>query len=368
MDPAAEVDGSDTRSLAADLTALRDRALTAAPDVHLVFVTNLQAGPVTDLGPSGVINTAQHYSRDQADEIIRSLQDLGPSVTSFFDEASFLRWLSDPDRRRRVLEVVFTTAEGGSGSGRRALIPAACALFDLPVFNSGAHACSIARHKFHAHVVLKQAGVLVPDTWMHDGVSWFGGLAPTLGTRLILKPAFESMCIGIDAESVRIVDESFNEVILDYFERFRQPVIAQSFITGQEIGVPLVRSGRTRALPIIEFTRADGSPFGALPKTFDDEVVRHDTDHTVPNLPRQQYQRLQDQAVSAFDALGMSGVGRIDFRVDADGRGWVFDTNESPPPLARTVFSRSMELLGFGLRDMLAIWLGVCLEEHALLP
>ena len=63
----------------------------------------------------------------------------------------------------------------------------------------------------------------------------------------------------------------------------------------------------------------------------------------------------------------MSGVGRMDFRVDPDGRAWLFDTNESPPPLAGTSYAVAMQALGLDVSDMLAVWIGVCLRRAGIL-
>lgn len=165
----------------------------AAASVELLFVTNLRDGELVDIGPDGVVNAGQYYSRREADEIIRRFQDLGVTVRPFFSESEFLNALTTglgPTTRSRV---VFTTAEGGTGVGRRALIPAACSLAGLPCLNSGPHASSIARHKFHANAVLRRVGVRTPETWMYQSGGWMGALAPQRGTRVILKPMFESI-------------------------------------------------------------------------------------------------------------------------------------------------------------------------------
>jgi D-alanine-D-alanine ligase len=81
----------------------------------------------------------------------------------------------------------------------------------------------------------------------------------------------------------------------------------------------------------------------------------------------EQYAAIQRAAKTAFDVLGMSGIGRVDFRVDADGRAWAFDTNESPAPLAGTAYGTAMEQLGFPLRKMLAVWLGIGLAKAGLI-
>jgi len=357
----------DQLSLASAMRAVAEKALAIASDVTLIFVTNLQSGAVADVGPAGLLNTAQHYTRSQAEEIIRSLQSLGVTVETYFTEVEFVRAMVGIDRRDdQRHRVVFTTAEGGSGSGRRALVPAICNLLGLPVLNSGAHACSIARHKFHSGAVLGRVGVRVPTTWLFGDHGWLGGQRPPDGSRVIVKPTYESMCIGVDEDSVQIVDAAFQGFVGSRRDVFKQPVVVQEFISGEEVGVPLVRVGRTFALPPVAFRRASGEPYGHVAKTFKAENIDHDTSHAFFEAPPAQYAAIQRTAVLAFDALEMRGVGRVDLRVDADGRAWVFDTNESPPPLRQTSYALAMQSLGFSLEEMLAVWLGICLLDFGI--
>jgi D-alanine-D-alanine ligase len=347
------------------MSTLARQATDLAPQTTLLFVTNIREGDAFDVGPDGISNVSQYYTRDQADAIIRSFQNLGVTVRSFFSEREFIADVVDREPPSGP-EIVYTTAEGGSGLGRRALIPSLCNLLGLPVLNSGAHACSLARHKLHANAVLRRFGVRVPETWQFGDGAWVGGRKPTLGARVIVKPAFESMCIGIDHESIQVVDVDSEDFIRARSEAFAQPVVVQEFVSGDEIGVPLVRVDRTHALPALEVRRGDGEPFGGLPQTFEDHVHRNVL-HVPYEAETSVYAAIQRAAVIAFDALGMSGVGRVDFRVDADGRAWAFDTNESPPPLAGTAYGAAMEKLGFPLEKMLAVWLGLGLREAGLI-
>lgn len=352
------------------MRTVSEQAIELSSATTLLFVTNLKSGEeVADLGPEGLLNTAQYYTRSQADEIIRSLQALGVTVQAFFSELEFLRWaVATNQLRAREHTVVFTTAEGGTGSGRRALIPSVCNLLGLPILNSGAHACSIARHKFHANAILDRVGVRVPSAWLFNRGLWVSGGGPPDGSRVILKPTYESMCIGVGEDSVQIVDAGFEEFVHEKSLLYRQPVLVQEFISGEEVGVPIVSiGGTTHALPAIAFRRADGEQYGNRPKTFDDENVTHNVSHSLFLTPPAQYAAIERAAVRTFDALEMRGVGRIDLRIDADGRHWVFDTNESPPPLRGTSYSIAMESLGFSLEEMLAVWLGVCLLDHGII-
>jgi D-alanine-D-alanine ligase len=346
---------------------IAEQARELAPRLRILFVTNLRADDLADLGPDGVVNDSQYYTQAQADEMIRSLRELDATVTPFFDERDFIAEVVREERPSNgKIEIVFTTAEGGTGSGRRALIPALCNLLSLPVVNSGAHASSIARHKFHANAVMRQVGVKVPGTWQYRDGQWIGSRPPS-DTRVIVKPTYETMCIGIDKDSVRFVDADFDSYIEERHHAFRQSVLVQEFISGEEIGVPVVRIGESHALPPVAFRRASGEPFGAVPRTFEDEHIRGDMEivpFAAPGMPAAIW---SDAATLAFDALEMAGAGRIDLRLDADGRAWVFDTSECPPPLPGGSFALSMEQLGFDYLEMLALWIGISLLDFGLL-
>jgi D-alanine-D-alanine ligase len=175
---------------------------------------------------------------------------------------------------------------------------------------------------------------------------------------------YESMGIGVDDNSVRVVDDDFERFVEEKNRRFGQPAVVQAFISGDEVGVSVARIGTTHALPPISQRRANGEHYGDRPKTFRDEHVRHDLSHAPFEAGDVQIGALRNAAVMAFDSLEMKGVGRIDFRVDADGRAWVFDTNGEPPPLAKTCWGVAMGRLGFSFEDMLALWIGICLRDH----
>lgn len=357
----------DHADLRQHLRALANRVREDAAQLRVVFVTNLRHAPVADLGENGLLNLGQYYTTDQADQIISSLQELGVEVVSFFTEKEFIAAaVSDGFATSGKRPVVYTAAEGGSGSGRRALIPSLCNLLGLPVLNSGPHGCSIARHKFHANAVLARAGVRAPATWMYRVDGWLTDPPPS-GARVIVKPTYESSAIGVGDDSVRAVDGDLVEFLEAKVAAFGQPVVLQEFITGEEIGIPLVQVDRTCALPAVSFRRADGSAYGEQPKTFKMEVIDQDASYALYDGPAVMVESYSEAACRAFDALEMSGVGRMDFRVDPDGRAWLFDTNESPPPLAGTSYAVAMQALGFDVSDMLAVWIGVCLRRAGLL-
>ena len=123
--PVETTDLAAYQDVAELMRKIADATLAMASQLRVLFVTNLRWEDLSDLGPDGVVNTSQYYTQREADGMIRSLQELGVTVQPFFSELDFITAVAQgtprPDDKH---EVVFTTAEGGRGSGRRALIPA----------------------------------------------------------------------------------------------------------------------------------------------------------------------------------------------------------------------------------------------------
>lgn len=349
-----------------------ERTRVVADSTTVIFVTNLREGAPFDVYDGGISNSVQYYTLDQADTIIRSIQDAGFHVLSFFSETEFMQFAMSADFHGKTLanRVVFTAAEGGTGAGRRALIPSFCRLLDLPYCNSGPHGCSVARHKFHSNAILQRAGVRAPETWLYHGNrGWIGAGRPQAGTRVIVKPTYESMAIGIDEGSVCFVDEGLDTFLMQRALRFGQPVTIQEFIVGREIGVPIIELERVEALPPIEWLKDGFQPLSDQPRTFvQQNLDKRYVGKPIRDVPEDLRLVASEAAVMAFEALDMAGAGRIDMRLDEDGRAWVFDTNESPPPLATTSYARSLATLGFNISDMLSLWVGGALHRAGRLP
>lgn len=362
--------GTYTALNSANVTTIRhalDRVFALRDRISVVFVTNIRQGTLTDVGEDGVVNAAQHYTEQEADEIIRGFQNRGFHVVPYLSENEFIHEVLNGKLREksRELPIVYTTAEGGSGGGRRALLPAFCKMNALAYCNSPAHACSIARHKFHANAVLQQVGLPVPAAYMvQENGRWLGGQQPRIGEKVIVKPMYESMSIGIDADSTQIVDESFGVFVQSRLRTLRQPMVVQQFVSGYEIAAPILVLDETIALPLVAFTLRGEPRFGSEARTFDIENLSDDvTFEHFEAVSESVYGSIQSIAIEAFGALEMEGMGRIDMRIDEDGRPWIFDTNESPPPLPQTSYAKSLQILGFDADEMLAIWLYSGLER-----
>jgi D-alanine-D-alanine ligase len=318
------------------------------------------------MGDDGLSQLAQHYTEAQVDAILTSFRSIPITVMPFFSEKELLSYFANDFDRQKISKfpLVYTTAEGGAGAGRRALIPTVSKLYGVPCCNSGAYGSSIGRHKYHSNMLARMNGVSVPDSWyfMRDA-SWFGGAAPRRGTKVILKPTYESASIGITDSSVVLVASDFDDICRRLLTQWQQPVSVQEFRSGYEIGIPVVQLPEERALPLVGFSGPSAQRYGGEFRTFAQENLLPSREYFVPDfISEEQAAAMSAEAIKAFKACEMEGAGRIDMRFDEDGKWYAFDINESPPPVMNSGMGYAIHSLGFDYREFLLFLIGLNLR------
>ncbi len=349
-----------------DVQGAIDLATRHADEITILFVTSLRAEIPRDTGDVGLLQLAQHYTESQANDIISAFRSIPVTVRPFFSERELLSYFVNEFDRQKLTRfpLVYTTAEGGTGSGRRGLIPAVSRFYGVPCCNSGAYGSSIGRHKHHANLLAKLNKVSVPESWyfMRDG-RWFGGSGPPRGAKVILKPTYELASIGISARSVMRVAPGFEETCRSLLTTWQQPVSVQEFRSGFEIGVPVAQLPDECALPLTGFAGPSELRYGPGFRTFEQENLQPSRAYFLPDfLSDDQINSISLDAIRAFRALELEGVGRIDMRIDEDGRWYAFDLNESPPPVFNSAMGFSLQSLGLNYAEFLAFLVGLNLR------
>lgn len=349
-----------------DIQETINLAARHAKEITILFVTSLRDEAPRNMEEDGLSQLAQYYTEAQVDDIVSTFRSIPITVLPFFSEKELLSFFATEFDRSKISKfpLVYTTAEGGIGSGRRALIPAVSNLYGVPCCNSGAYGSSIGRHKFHSNILARMNGVSVPDCWylMRDG-KWFGGNSPRLGSKVILKPTYESASIGISDQSVLQVDSNIDNICLELLRLWNQPVCVQEFHSGYEIGVPVIQFPGERALPLVGFSGPNGKRYGSEFRTFEQENLLPSRDYFVPDfLTDEQSKAISADAIRAFNAAELEGAGRIDMRLNEDGKWYAFDINESPPPVLNSGMGYAIQSLGFDYQDFLMFLIGVNLR------
>jgi D-alanine-D-alanine ligase len=183
---------------------------------------------------------------------------------------------------------------------------------------------------------------------------------------VIVKPAAQDASHGIDAASVCKTPEETKARALKLIDRGLGVALCEQYVDGREYNVSMVelveKGKRTlKTLPIAEIT-FDGYPAG-VPKIltyaakWEQESVEYKGSVSVEakDLPDAIRAEMIRHANASFRALGLSGYGRVDFRVDAQGKPYVVDINPNPDFSRGAGFHLAGERAGYTYEDLVEI-------------
>lgn len=270
---------------------------------------------------------------EQVDCVLRALRELGHATGTLATGLDLPALKAELGTRR--LDLVFNLVEAIEDSGQ--LVPLATALLDhlrLPYTGSGTEALLVTSNKVLTKRWLRRLGLPTPDWW--DPQDPFPE-SPARG-RWIVKPLWEDASIGMDDSSV--VD-SFAEVPARLQDKERQRPgrwFAEQFVEGRELNVALLAGpAGPEVLPLPEIEFVDfpaGKPriVGYAAKWDEASFECRNTRRRFIDCAREGplCRTLGDLAIGCWEAFGLEGYARVDFRVDGRGEPWILELNANP--------------------------------------
>jgi D-alanine-D-alanine ligase len=155
-----------------------------------------------------------------------------------------------------------------------------------------------------------------------------------LALPLIVKSLNEDGSRGISQASIVDTDEKLAERVAFIHERVGTAAIAEQFIDGRELYVPVLGNNRVQVLPVWELK------FGTMGgQAIATEKVKHDTDYQervgivdgpAKNLAPEMRAKIQRISKRIYRTLGLDGYARIDFRLATDGTLYFIEANPNP--------------------------------------
>lgn len=234
---------------------------------------------------------------------------------------------------------VFNVLHGTPGED--GLLQAACALQHLPLTGSGLQASANAMDKAATKALWRQAGIPVADdvvlTHGEAAEADLEALFEELGYSVFVKPTLEGSSVGVskadNADALRAAIAAASA--------YGRHVMIESAVTGREMTAGFVGDDN---LPLIEIVSQ------ASFYDYDAKYVSDATQYKVPcGLPGELEQALQAQARAAYDAVGCSGWGRVDFMLTDDGRAVFIEVNTVPGMTTHSLVPKAAAALGWNM-------------------
>ncbi|MFH1651145.1 MAG: D-alanine--D-alanine ligase [Chloroflexota bacterium] len=230
------------------------------------------------------------------------------------------------------VDLVFNIAEGrGTYRSREAQVPAVLEMLDIPYSGADPQCLAVCLDKHLTKKLVAREGILTPR-WLtiNDREDLYRMPEDAISFPVIIKPAFEGSSKGIRLSSlVRDPAELPGEVnrLLDIY---RQPVMAEEFITGDEVTVGVTGNAPPLIVGIM----------GIVPRKKEGDFiysleVKRDylnlVDYECPaRLPETVLEEIRQASLKVFNVLGCRDFARLDFRVSAGGLPYFLEINPLP--------------------------------------
>ena len=262
----------------------------------------------------GGLSAEREVSLKSGAAVLAALQAQGIDAQGFDPRDLPLNDLEKFDR-------VFINLHGRFGED--GCIQGALELLNIPYTGSGVMASAIGMDKWRSKLLWRAMGIVTPDFELLNAHTDFAAIEKKLGLPLFVKPANEGSSIGI-SKVKRAGDLAAAYALAAKADPL---VLAEKFVGGGEYTVGILANAKKGllTLPIVRI----------VPKNefydYEAKYLRNDTEYLCPcGLSPEKEALIQQEAIAAFQALGCSGWGRVDFLMDENGQHYFLEVNSSP--------------------------------------
>ena len=297
-------------------------------------------------------SSEREISLNTGNAVYNALRSAGYSQTKLFDLRDNLSELLDmkPD-------VVYLALHGKGGED--GAIQGALELMGIPYTGPGVSASAVCMNKILTKQVLASAG---PPT--APFLSFFGDadmdisaiadeIVEKIGLPAVLKSPSQGSSIG-----VIIVKEKENlcSSIEELF-KLDDLLMAEKFLDGTEITIPLIGNGAPTALPIVEIV-SDREFYD-----FEAKYTSGLCHHIIPaRITEKDAENVRILAERAYRVLGCRGISRIDFIVDRVVGPMIVEVNTSPGMTNMSLVPDSAKYAGIPFDKLIETVLQFALE------
>jgi len=327
----------------------------------------------------GLTNNFVNYTKDSVESefltveqyelILSSLRNRGFETNSYFDEDKFMTdYLTNKFYVQKGKQnLIMNSAQKGIAVGRKSLIPAFCDLYGIWHNNSDAYTVSLCRNKFHLYCILSQLGFPRPKSWLYNfkNGGWLNGKSPEHGREIIAKLNYETSSIGLSEKNILIMSKDAEEYIKYLSINYNQAIIVQDFICGYEVEVPVILSKNNFVLDAMCVVHNKKPYIGNVILDYDIRKY-HDYEYSsFDSIDILKCKELKDTALKIATFLNISGLGRIDFRLDNDKNIYITDIATNPGISKYTATYNAIKQFGYSYEDMLCFLIGMTIDKYS---
>jgi len=310
-----------------------ERNVSLASGIRIVQALRGRGHKVTALDPArGVISASEEreLSSGKVGTEPPSLESL-----SKFAEGTFLANLTSM-KEIKDTDVAFLALHGGQGED--GTIQALLDMAHVKYTGSGHLSSALAMDKDLSKKLFRMEEVKTADWLMAPAtIEQVEGM---LGLPVVVKPSKQGSTVGLSLVKKR---EDLGPAIGEAF-KYDDEVMIERFVAGRELTVGVLGE---LALPVGEIISKH-------------EIYDYECKYTAgmaveefpAKLSREATEKVQQQALAAFQALKLRGYARIDFRLTGEGEFYCLEANTLPGMTELSLIPQGAAAMGIGFPDL----------------
>lgn len=255
-------------------------------------------------------------------------------------------------RVKEEIEFVFNIAEGMYGRGREAQVPAILEAYQIPFLGSDSVTLALTLSKELTKIVAGYYGIRTPYFVVADGRERKINLSG-LTFPLIVKPLSEGSSKGIGFESVVHNETSLKERVSAIRELYNQGAVIEQFLPGREFTVPIIGNEPPQVLSVVGIEIDGMLELGEL--VYANEIVPTNRVKYLidPEISPDLRAEIKELALNTYESVHCRDLGRVDLRLDSEGRPHLLEINPLPALSKDDCFYLTYEERGRGYEDMI---------------
>jgi D-alanine-D-alanine ligase len=212
--------------------------------------------------------------------------------------------------------------------------------FNIPYTGSGVMASALAMDKVRSKHLFDAAGIPTPEYAVIADVHEASVAAEKIGYPVIIKPSGEGSSVGMS----KVFERAELAAAVEDALRYGDVALLERCVIGEEHTVAILQG---EALPSIRIE---------TPRVFYDYRAKYESDRTQYHCPGTSSPEIEKDyatlALAAFEELGCTGWGRVDFMTGEDGQPLVLEANTVPGMTSHSLVPMAARKAGIDFEEL----------------
>lgn len=304
----------------------------------------------------GGISTERDISLKSGKAVYEALIDYGYSNVWLFD----FKGENISELISMKPDVAFLALHGKGGED--GCIQGALELAGIPYTGPGVACSAICMNKIFTKRILSSVNIPTAnyaEYWKSDFTDFekmIDKMIYDLGLPMVLKSPCQGSSIGVYIVKNR---EEMRDAILSVFDLGDQ-LLAEEFLEGVEITLPIIGNKNITVLPDIEITSEH--EFYDYQAKYTQGLCHHIIPSRIRESDRSQIQEIGEKVYKELDCKGLS---RIDFIIDKNKGPMVIEVNTLPGMTSMSLVPDSARFYGISFKELVAMIINFALENKS---